>query len=367
MGRISSFLLTFSTLLVSPSLTTLATAATPTNGSTFIYSSADIPDAQFVFALNVNKQTGDIFFHLGGPSGQSWLAVGVGDRMAGATMFITYASSNQTGITLSPRTATGETEPSYDASIQVQELWGDQYTTPNTVGDTSYNVDAVCRGCVQTLGSSLDLTSTAQDFIFAMGPPFPFAADSPSAGLWEHQYQGRFTIDMTQATSADTGAVPLAPYTQTGASLVAFSEDFNPAPQIHGAVMCIVFVLIWPFGALFLKIFKTPKAHIILQSIGTVLFLMSFAGGCYLSTMFNRSKNYNSAHQIIGMLMLVAVLAQWGLGSTNHRIFKRTQQGTIMGKIHRYLGPAVIFFGLVNGGLGFKLAGMFARHNSPLP
>jgi hypothetical protein len=45
------------------------------------------------------------------------------------------------------------------------------------------------------------------------------------------------------------------------------------------------------------------------------------------------------------------------LGVTHHRIYKKEQRKTLMGKIHRYLGPAIIFFGLVNGGIGFSFAG----------
>lgn len=55
--------------------------------------------------------------------------------------------------------------------------------------------------------------------------------------------------------------------------------------------------------------------------------------------------------------MVVALLLQLGLGILNHRIFQRTQRRTIMGKIHLFLGPALILLAVFNGGAGIKLAG----------
>jgi len=63
-----------------------------------------------------------------------------------------------------------------------------------------------------------------------------------------------------------------------------------------------------------------------------------------------------SSHQILGLIIFAALLLQLGLGLSHHLIYRRTKKPTILGKIHLFLGPAVILLALTNGGLGFNLA-----------
>ncbi|KAF2481330.1 hypothetical protein BDY17DRAFT_301142 [Neohortaea acidophila] len=327
-------------------------AAQSSNSSVFVYNGGD--DTSFTFALQAVKSTGDLYFHMSGPSGNSWLAVGLGYKMEGALMLITYANSNNDGVTISPRYATGETEPVYQSNVTV-----DAMSTDPVSGYLTAN--GVCRGCVTWLnGGGIDLTSAAQPFIFAIGPPFPpLQSDSGSAGLTEHAFVGHFTMDMPAATVQSNGNVPQGPFTSSQSASTATNTEttYNPAPHIHGLVMGFVFIIILPLGSLILRVWNSVRYHIVAQCIGLVLFLMAVAGGCVASTMYNRSKNFNSAHQIIGLLVMVAFLTQLVLGVMHHRIYKREQRKTMRGWIHLYLGPTIILIGLVNGILGFNLAG----------
>jgi hypothetical protein len=70
----------------------------------------------------------------------------------------------------------------------------------------------------------------------------------------------------------------------------------------------------------------------------------------------NQSKNFASAHQLIGLLILIMLLIQLGLGLLHHRTWKQTKSPTKFSKIHKFLGPAVLLLGLINGGLGFDFA-----------
>ena len=65
----------------------------------------------------------------------------------------------------------------------------------------------------------------------------------------------------------------------------------------------------------------------------------------------------NSAHQAIGFVVVIGVIAQWTLGMVHHRLYKKNGLPTPMIKIHRIAGPAVIGIGLVNGALGLNFAG----------
>lgn len=348
-----------STLLLS----TLTLAQSSNNASAvFVYNGSD--DTEFIFALNADKSTGDLYFHLSSPAGNTWVGVGIGSEMKDALMFIAYPSDNEQGVTISPRIGSGHTEPTSASDISIEKLSGNGLTGANTVsgnGRTTSNIiaDGVCRSCSQWNGGSIDWSNTQQPFIFAVGPVFPMiSSDSLSAGLSRHIFYGDFTMDMTAATSSSGGAVPLGPYTTKDASQAQDTKfDDDPAPRIHGLVMSFVFVIALPLGALLLRVWNKIKGHIIVQCIALVLFCMAFAGGCVVSMQYNRSKHFNSAHQIIGILMLLAFFAQLGLGAYHHRIFKREQRKTIFGKIHLYLGPAIIFLGVINGFLGFDLAG----------
>ena len=65
----------------------------------------------------------------------------------------------------------------------------------------------------------------------------------------------------------------------------------------------------------------------------------------------------NSAHQGVGLAVLILVIIQLTLGFVHHLKFKKSGSPTIMGKIHKFGGPGIIFLGIVNGATGFNFAG----------
>lgn len=74
------------------------------------------------------------------------------------------------------------------------------------------------------------------------------------------------------------------------------------------------------------------------------------------SLLVRQSKKINSAHQILGLLVFGLLFVQLGLGWFHHRIYLRSRSPTLMGKIHRYLGPVLLGVGLANGFIGFRFA-----------
>ena len=78
----------------------------------------------------------------------------------------------------------------------------------------------------------------------------------------------------------------------------------------------------------------------------------------------HQSKSFASAHQLLGLLILIFMLLQLGLGLLHHRTQKIQPQKspTKYSKIHKYLGPAIFLLGLINGGLGFTFAGNSSYH-----
>jgi hypothetical protein len=61
-------------------------------------------------------------------------------------------------------------------------------------------------------------------------------------------------------------------------------------------------------------------------------------------------------HPVLGIVLFILCLIQPILGQVHHLLFKRTGGRTTVSHGHIWLGRAIIILGIVNGGLGFKLA-----------
>lgn len=57
---------------------------------------------------------------------------------------------------------------------------------------------------------------------------------------------------------------------------------------------------------------------------------------------------FTSPHQIIGMVVVAFLIAQFCLGFLHHVEFQKTNMPTKYGKIHLWLGRGVLFLGVVN-------------------
>ncbi|KAF2720857.1 iron reductase domain protein, partial [Polychaeton citri CBS 116435] len=336
-------------------------------------------DGVLTYALFADKDSSTISFHLSAPAAYGWTAVGFGSQMKDALIFIAYPSGDKSGVTVSPRTADGHSEPSYLDKITCKPPGSTDGLAPgaNTVSgdDQILSADVVCSGLDAWSGwKSLDFGSENSQFIFALGPDYGshgpgsshdkggswWASTSLSAGLQRHDQYGHFALSLKAASAGDVSAVPApnaaggSSYTGTAASdATGVKSDRDPAPIIHGLIMSLVWVIIFPVGAAVLKIMRKVLWHAACQGIGAVLFLMATAGGIKVSSLYNRSKHFSSPHQVIGILLLIAVILQFALGLVHHRLYKKNQQPTLMGKIHRYLGPVTMVIGLINGFIGF--------------
>ena len=69
-----------------------------------------------------------------------------------------------------------------------------------------------------------------------------------------------------------------------------------------------------------------------------------------------QTSGYNTAHQIIG-LVLFSLLAIQALGGLIHHLLFRRGRKTIIGKVHMVLGIGLLILGIVNVPLGLNLAG----------
>jgi hypothetical protein len=347
----------------------------------------------YVFALNVVPETGDVFFHMSAYASIqsditafSWMGVGFGSEMKDAFMLIAYPSSNGTGLTISPRIGRGHSEPELLKDVVVEKIFSDDYApVANQVHRGIMIAHGVCRNCSKWATGALDLENTRQPFIFALGTDpgkgTALQSDDLDAGLRRHSFYGSFFGDMTYAISTpEHGRVP--PPNDPGAApsgvsdtnfAYAFStkafdthDDSEWVPVLHGVMMSLAFVLVFPTGALLMRLLRKMGVlfHAGVQSVGFFLVVVGFGTGVYAGKQYNRTRRLGTGHQVLGLLVFAALFVQVGLGVAQHGIYRRTKRETMLGFVHRFLGPSIIILGLVNGGLGLDLAGESSRTRS---
>ncbi|KAK6085026.1 hypothetical protein SCUP234_03209 [Seiridium cupressi] len=348
--RFSSFVPLVGTLL-SHAQSTNSTTNT-TLPSLFISPSRDI-----AFALNVPSDSEtDLYFSLMIPQSVTWGAIGLGSsKMAGSLILMAYSSSSGKNVTLSPRIASGHSEPVYTPDIKVEALDGTGLSS-----DTRYIFNGRCSNCRSWNGGSIDVTSKSQSFLYATGPDGDIDSDALDAPLKMHLNYGNFELDMVHATSS-VGAAPAIPISNTTDSVattqglsVTGSRDI--AAQVHAVAMVFCFVGLFPFGIFVLRLGNWVRWHAVNQGLALIGVVIGFGLGVHTSYFYNRSKNFKDAHQVIGILLFIFVLAQFVLGFMHHRIYKKTQQPTKLAPVHVWMGRVIIPVGVINAFLGFRFA-----------
>ena len=191
-------------------------------------------------------------------------------------------------------------------------VYNDSYApNANTVTDDGTGgtiiAHALCLKCSEWFSDgrnySIDTRSTAQPFIFALGPKSNFGDDSPEASVPRHSFVGRFTMDMTEATNYTGwyGRVPapnipdfVFPPSDAAFALANSVPAFdtmvmdNPLPGAHAALMCIAFVIIFPLGAVVMQFLKKALWHAAVQAIGFIMAISGFGVAVSFSKQYNR-------------------------------------------------------------------------------
>ncbi|KAJ1326380.1 Cytochrome domain of cellobiose dehydrogenase [Microdochium nivale] len=337
------------------------------------------PSRNLAFALSIpaDKTSQDIYFSMVMTLETMWGAVGLGSAsMSGALMFVMHGSASGQNVTLSPRIASdqGHSEPWYAPDISIEALPGNGGAPIGRVAETAWVYSGVCRNCRSwiTPGSGarrgIDVVSTRQDMIYATGEVGDIWSDDLNYPLRVHKTFGSFTMDMTRAAAAGTpGSASASPpvidlsdrdpeLVGTARGAIAVDGYRDRKGVAHAIIMVLCFVGLFPFGAFVLRLGGWVRAHAVLQVLACVMFIIGASLGMSISGMYNRTRKYNSAHQIIGLLVFIFVFGQFALGFLHHRGVKKTQQKTKLAPIHVWLGRLIIVLGLVNAFLGFTLS-----------
>lgn len=147
-------------------------------------------------------------------------------------------------------------------------------------------------------------------------------------------------------------------------------QIFNRKRNGHACMMSIVFLVLYPLGAISLhlplppslkKIRIVPFVHVPIQIIGLAMMIGAMGLGIDIA----RQLDFFSpsvpvpAHVVIGLLATsMIILVQPAMGILQHMHFRKTGRKSIFGYIHRWNGRVAIILGMINQGLGFQLTGI---------
>lgn len=276
-------------------------AANSTAASTFY-----LNQTETAFSINVANDSSDVFIYFTSPA-YSWVAVGMGKEMKGSLMFVMYPSADNksksrvteidislsclafhrktksditTDLTISPRIATGHTEPTFASEIQLSILPG------TGINNDSFVLNAVCHNCRSWKGGSLDVTSQSQPWIYAFGPANTLQSDKQDAPLRRHREFGHFTMNMQYATGP--GGVPLPSAAMAGVTFVDEVSDGDRASLAHAVLFAVVIFILWPMNVVLVGFFKAIKLHIVFSVFKMLFIIAGFALGIYVSGEYNR-------------------------------------------------------------------------------
>lgn len=200
--------------------------------------------------------------------------------------------------TISPRISHGHSEPTYGLDIVIDKV-------KSSIHNGRYSVQGMCQNCRKLKDKYyIDFDSTEQPMIYALGPDrADLSSNNKAAGLRRHERYGRFTFNMTQAVSGtldpDADFPREGDKSNNGAVAIGHEEDDHEySSYTHGLLMIAVFVLLFPLGAIWLRIFEKVRWHWINQVFGVVVIFVAAAIGINLSRQYNRVRKKNSTDQL---------------------------------------------------------------------
>ncbi|KAF2179372.1 iron reductase domain protein [Zopfia rhizophila CBS 207.26] len=312
-------------------------AAAPTASTLFL------SETETQFSVNIANDTDDVFIYFSSPA-YSWVAVGFGERMQNSLMFVMYPSEDGKNVTISPRIADGHSEPSFTRNIQLETLPGTE------IKDEAFILKARCRNCQVWGGGYLDKTSTTHPMIYAFGPGNRLQSNKPDAPLKRHIRYGKFTMNMVAATGK--GEVPAPSSALSGVEIKGgMTRDHDRANLAHAVIGCLALFIFWPLNVLLAGFFKKMKLHIGMSVFIMIFLIVAYALGIYTSGEYNRSKKFNSPHQILAFITLLPILLISIL--PNPRISQLTP---IIPRLHTPLTAFTFTFLVLTGGLGLHLS-----------
>ncbi|EDU39619.1 integral membrane protein [Pyrenophora tritici-repentis] len=316
------------------------------------------------FRLNIPQNTassgtGDIFFQITAPSSYEWVGLGQGQGMAQSNMFLVYTGANGNNVTLSPRTASGHVPPQLNSDTKVELLDG------SGVSNGVMTANVKCSNCNSWNGGTMDFTAGNGNWFYAYhNAEGPKNSDDASARIGFHSTHATFTWDFANAKGGSSvnplvNAAATTPASgNSGVSGISTTDRGSRRKKLiaHGVLASLAFVIFFPSGAIAIRLASFPGVlwlHAGFQVFAYVVYVAGFALGITIACEGGLLKHH---HAVIGIILFVAIFFMPALGWIHHIMFKKVGSRTIWSHAHIWLGRATISLGIINGGLGLRLA-----------
>lgn len=292
--------------------------------------------------------------------------------MAGALIFVAYESADGNSVTISPRLGAGHVMPIYTSSVTITMLPGTGVYNGEMVANF------MCSNCRSWSGGSIDITSTSQNMIYAMGPQQQIQSNDPSFVIQQHSNNGGFNMNLKAATGTagvpSTNAASSSSTSRNSGGLFGSGYNGPSLLIIHAGLMTAAFLFLFPAGYLALRLFEKVWLHYGIQTLALLIAIGGLVIGVALSKSksivssskkppnsipfktnpYQQSPNLTHPHQLIGFVVVGLAFSAWIVGLTGHIIFRRTGSPAKIMRAHRILGPSTLLLGLVNGVIGLN-------------
>jgi len=346
----------------------LASLVRPDNSTTPAVSNLYIPDTQTNIAINLPPNSDDVNFYINASDWYSWFAIGFGSTMTNSLMLVVYSAADNQHITVSPRLGTGDTEPPYYPGVNV--TLGESSSIQTAPSSNSFFiVSGTCHNCRSWPGGSLDAKTTAQSFIYALGPNANLASNSPTAEIKRHIGYGHFTMDTIQATG--DGGLPVLTsvpaQVDTGAAMAGdVVSDNDHGPIEHGILLVVATLVLSPLDLLVAGAMRRWPVLGVLTSTAMLIFLVAgVAVGIKISLEYIQTQHMATGHQVLGLITFALAIVVLAL-ATAQCCMKRVAVGRgqdprdwvqgRLGMVHAWAGRLVWLLLLINCGLGLQQA-----------
>ncbi|KAM3418809.1 hypothetical protein BST61_g4777 [Cercospora zeina] len=137
-----------------------------------------------------------------------------------------------------------------------------------------------------------------------------------------------------------------------------FSDSYSTKVIAHAVLATIAFGFLFPAGGILIRLASFRGLwiiHGIWQLLAYALYIAAFALGVYLVRKGPRNMLHDP-HPIIGIILLGLLFFQPFFGLVHHFKFKKHLRRTLWSYLHLWIGRIVVTLGIINGGLGLRLA-----------
>ncbi|KAF2114089.1 hypothetical protein BDV96DRAFT_647575 [Lophiotrema nucula] len=304
-----------------------------------------IEETETQFSINLPVNSDDVLINFTSPA-YSWVGVGFGEGMKDSLMFIMYLSENGKNVTVSPRIATGHSEPSHFPNCTIEYLPG------TGIHDEMFVLNARAKNCKVWPGGNINVDDTKRPMIYAFGPGNSIQSNSLNAPLKRHFKYGKFTMDIKAAQDQGPGEVPPGATSSSGVTLEGgMTRDHDRMNLAHAVLGCIAMFVFWPINVFIAGFFRNIKIHIGMSVFIMIFLILAYGLGIGTSSEYNRSKHFNSAHQIMAFIALLPILL---LSLLPLRPLARLHK--LIPRIHTPIASITLVFLILTGGLGLHLS-----------